>query len=182
MLSNHIVYRVLTLGNDVCTLAHGLCTCCGTRIINKQKIDEPKVTSAVLAYRAIEYTNIDQQKWTSSSDTTYTEVGNGLKWCHYNLSAILAEWARLSKWLWMCMTSYADILVITVVTWTCQVTFYLPPVFEKRREVLFWGPSPYPPSPPSKPTFCVISRLLLKLAFWNLTCAKYAKTILLKCF
>ena len=42
---------------------------------------------------------------------------------------------------------------------------YLPPVFEKRREVLFWGPSPYPPSPPSKPTFCLISRLLLKLAF-----------------
>ena len=45
---------------------------------------------------------------------------------------------------------------------------YLQPVFEKRREVLFWGPSPYPPSPPSppsKPTYCLISRLLLKLAF-----------------
>ena len=41
-------------------------------------------------------------------------------------------------------------------------SFYLPPIFEKRREVLFWGPSP---SLPSKPTFCLISRLLLKLAF-----------------
>ena len=61
-------------------------------------------------------------------------------------------------------------------------SFYLPPVFEKWPEVLFWGLSPYPPSPPSKPTFCLISQLLLKLAFWNLTCAKYAKTILLKCF
>ena len=40
--------------------------------------------------------------------------------------------------------------------------FYLLPVFEKRWEVLFWGLSP---SPPSKPTFCLISRLLLKLAF-----------------
>ena len=43
--------------------------------------------------------------------------------------------------------------------------YYLPPVSEKQLEVLFWCPSPYPPSPPSKPTFCLISRLLLKLAF-----------------
>ena len=63
-----------------------------------------------------------------------------------------------------------------------SVFFYLPPIFEKRREVLFWGPSPSLPSPPSKPTFCLISRLLLKLAFLNLACAKYAKTILLKRF
>ena len=54
----------------------------------------------------------------------------------------------------------------------------LPPVFEKPREVLFWGPSP---SPLSKSTYCLISRLLLKLAFLNLPCAIYAKTILLKC-
>ena len=60
--------------------------------------------------------------------------------------------------------------------------FYLPPVFEKRREVLFWVPSPYPPSPPSPRMFCLKSRLLLKLAFLNLACAIYAKTILLKCF
>ena len=64
--------------------------------------------------------------------------------------------------------------------------FFLPPArFWKRREVLFWGPSPSPPSPPSPPSqpmFCLISRLLLKLAFWNLACAIYAKTILLKCF
>ena len=39
---------------------------------------------------------------------------------------------------------------------------YLPPIFEKRREVLFWGLSLYLPS---KHTFCLISRLLLKLAF-----------------
>ena len=58
--------------------------------------------------------------------------------------------------------------------------FFLPPArFWKRREVLFWVPSPYPPSPRM---FCLISRLLLKLAFWNLACAIYAKTILLKCF
>ena len=37
--------------------------------------------------------------------------------------------------------------------------FYLLPVFEKQREVLFWVPSPSPA------TFCFISRLLLKLAF-----------------
>ena len=30
--------------------------------------------------------------------------------------------------------------------------FYLPPIFEKRQEVLFWGLSPYPPAPPSKST------------------------------
>ena len=40
---------------------------------------------------------------------------------------------------------------------------FLPPAhFWKQREVLFWGPSPYPPSPWM---FCFISRLLLKLAF-----------------
>ena len=50
--------------------------------------------------------------------------------------------------------------------------FYLPPIFEKRREVLFWVPSPYL-SPPSPWMFCLISRLLLKLAFWNLACAIY---------
>ena len=42
------------------------------------------------------------------------------------------------------------------------IKFYLPPVIEKRREVLFWDPSPYPPSPRM---FCLISRLLLMLAF-----------------
>ena len=42
---------------------------------------------------------------------------------------------------------------------------YLPPVFEKRREVLFWGPSPSPPYLPYPWMFCFISRLLLKLAF-----------------
>ena len=41
------------------------------------------------------------------------------------------------------------------------------------QEELLWAPSPSPP------TFCLRSRLLLKLAFLNLT---YAKTILLKCF
>ena len=38
-------------------------------------------------------------------------------------------------------------------------SFYLLPVFEKQRDVLFWVPSP------SSATFCFISRLLLKLAF-----------------
>ena len=57
-----------------------------------------------------------------------------------------------------------------------NASFYLPPIFEKRREVLFWAPLP------SLPTFFFISRLLLKLAFLNLTCAIYANTILLKCF
>ena len=62
----------------------------------------------------------------------------------------------------------------------CLVLYLLPPArFWKRREVLFWVPSPSPPSPRM---FCLISRLLLKLAFWNLACAIYAKTILLKCF
>ena len=62
------------------------------------------------------------------------------------------------------------------------VVFFLPPArFWKRWEVLFWGPSPsppslpYPPSPLSSRMFCSISRLLLKLAFWNLACAIYAK-------
>ena len=44
-------------------------------------------------------------------------------------------------------------------TWHIHILcFYLQPVFEKRREVLFWG---LLPSPPSKPTFCLISQLLL---------------------
>ena len=61
-----------------------------------------------------------------------------------------------------------------------QGSQFLPPArFWKWREVLFWVPSPSPPSPRM---FCLISRLLLKLAFWNLACAIYAKTILLKCF
>ena len=66
--------------------------------------------------------------------------------------------------------------------------FYLPPVFEKRWEILLWVPSPSPPSPPSLPSqpsprmFCLTSRLLLKLAFWNLACEIYAKTILLNYF
>ena len=64
--------------------------------------------------------------------------------------------------------------------WQKEVMFlvalvcYLPPVFKKQREVLFWVPSLYPPSRPSLPSppsppsprmFCLISRLLLKLAF-----------------
>ena len=57
-------------------------------------------------------------------------------------------------------------------------SYYLPPVFEKPREVLFWCPSP---SLSSLLMFCLMSWLLLKLAFWNLICAIYAKTILLKC-
>ena len=60
---------------------------------------------------------------------------------------------------------------------------FLPPArFWKRREVLFCGPLLSPPYPPSPRMFCFISQLLLKLAFWNLACAIYAKTILLKCF
>ena len=43
--------------------------------------------------------------------------------------------------------------------------YYLPPVFENGGEVLFWVPSLYPSSPPSPRMFCLISRLLLKLAF-----------------
>ena len=42
---------------------------------------------------------------------------------------------------------------------------YLPPAFEKRQEVLFWGLSPSPLSLPSPWMFHLISRLLLKLAF-----------------
>ena len=42
-----------------------------------------------------------------------------------------------------------------------KVSFYLPPIFEKRREVLSWGSSPSPQM------FRLISRLLLKLAFLN---------------
>ena len=38
------------------------------------------------------------------------------------------------------------------------------------------------PSLPSPRMFCLISRLQLKLAFWNLACAIYAKTVLLKSF
>ena len=57
--------------------------------------------------------------------------------------------------------------------------FYLPPVFEKRQEVLFWGPSLYPPS---LRMFRLISRLLLKLAFLNLACAIYAKNNIDKMF
>ena len=58
--------------------------------------------------------------------------------------------------------------------------FYLPPAVEKQWEVLFWVPTPSPVSPE---TFCLISQLLLKLTFWNLSCAIYArKKILLKCF
>ena len=42
------------------------------------------------------------------------------------------------------------------------ITFYVPSVFEKRWEVLFWGPSL---SPPSLLMFRLISWLLLLLAF-----------------
>ena len=55
-----------------------------------------------------------------------------------------------------------QILQCTITSFKNHQHFYLPPIFEKRQEVLFWGPSP---SPPSKPTFCLISLLLLKLAF-----------------
>ena len=57
--------------------------------------------------------------------------------------------------------------------------FHLPPVFEKRREVLFWGPSPSPPSPR---TCRLISRLLLKLVVWNLPCAILCKNNIAKMF
>ena len=53
-------------------------------------------------------------------------------------------------------------MVTYIIVETGGSSCYLPPVFEKRREVLFWGPSPYPPS---ARMFCFISRLLLKLAF-----------------
>ena len=42
--------------------------------------------------------------------------------------------------------------------------FYLPPVFENGGRYC-WVRSPSPPSPPSPRMFCLISRLLLKLAF-----------------
>ena len=54
--------------------------------------------------------------------------------------------------------------------------------FLKTAGGIVWGASPYPPYPPSPRMFCFISRLLLKLAFLNLACSIYAKTILLKCF
>ena len=72
------------------------------------------------------------------------------------------------------------VVILWIVDFLCSVNqwaafpFYLPPVFEKRWEVLFWSPSPSPPSPPSPPStlsppsprmFCLISQLLLKLAF-----------------
>ena len=47
--------------------------------------------------------------------------------------------------------------------------FYLPPVFEKWQEVLFWGPSPYPPSPDVLPYISVaIKASLLKLGMCNI--------------
>ena len=75
------------------------------------------------------------------------------------------------------LTPGADVKIRTI-----GETFLPPARFWKWREVLFWVPSPYPPSPPSPRMFCLISRLLLKLGFWNLACAICAKTILLKCF
>ena len=52
--------------------------------------------------------------------------------------------------------------------------FYLPPIFEKRREVLFWGPSPR--------MFCLISQLLLKLAFFKLGMCNICKNNIAKMF
>ena len=100
--------------------------------------------------------------------------------CHSGLPCGKLSWESQSSW-------YLEYhrLYWSLVLWYTISAFYLPPVFEKRQEVLCWFPSPYPPSPPSPPSprmFCLISRLLLKLAFWNLACAIYAKTILLKCF
>ena len=66
-----------------------------------------------------------------------------------------------------------DFLFGVVFTTYC---FYLRPVFENGGRYCFGVPSPSPRM------FCLISRLLLKLAFWNLAWAIYAKTILLKCF
>ena len=47
---------------------------------------------------------------------------------------------------------------------------------------MFWDPSPYPPSPPSKPTFCLISRLLLKIAFLKFAMCKICKNNIAKMF
>ena len=62
------------------------------------------------------------------------------------------------------------------------ISFYLPPVVEKRRKVLFWGPSPYPQSPPSPRIFCFISWLLLKLAFLKLDMCNIYKNNIAKMF
>ena len=75
----------------------------------------------------------------------------------------------VSRWLWPRDKAFLEVASMMVTWWI--VDFYLQPVFKKRREqpvfkkrreVLFWGPLPYPPSPRM---FCLISRLLLKLAF-----------------
>ena len=101
-----------------------------------------------------------------------------------NYSSLLKEVRHFGERDWTIIAPPA------YMSWS-QYTFLPPARFWKRREVLFWVRSPSPPSPPSLPSppsppsprmFCLISRLLLKLAFWNLACAIYAKTILLKCF
>ena len=46
--------------------------------------------------------------------------------------------------------------------------FYLPPVFEKRLELLFWVPSPYPPSPPSQVDVFPYISVAIKASFLKL--------------
>ena len=84
-------------------------------------------------------------------------------YCDTTFILLNVESTELLRDFW---TQNKVIIIIIIIYYVCiMFVYYLPPVFEKRREVLFWGPSPSPPSPPSKPTFCLISRLLLKLAF-----------------
>ena len=94
------------------------------------------------------------------------------------LTAQSEVWVLLNK-LWVDFDGFFQdsSAIIKRTIYSSFFFFFLPPArFWKRREVLFWGPSPSPRM------FCFISRLLLKLAFWDLACAIYAKTILLKCF
>ena len=77
---------------------------------------------------------------------------------------------NLCYWIYSLFNKSATV-ILSSIAFHC----FLPPArFLKRREVLFWGPSPSPPSPRM---FCFISQLLLKLGFWNLTCLIDTKTI-----
>ena len=60
--------------------------------------------------------------------------------------------------------------------------FYLPPVFEKRREVWFWGPSPYPLSPPSLQMFVPYISVAIKASFLKLGMCNICKNNIAKMF
>ena len=171
----HILPEFGEEADYVCTLQMGPCLTYYGKVYSFKNCEI--AIACILCYA--------RYKHTTNRSMHLTRLFHSISWCinirHYtHIETHIVVFFSILHACWEANLSANTVYTIEELS---NQLYFLPPArFWKRREVLFWVRSPSPPSPPSPRMFCLISRLLLKLAFWNLACAIYAKTILLKCF